>query len=114
MRISVLALACLLCATTAAASFQYPFQDPSLPFDKRAADLVSRLTLEEKGAQLGHYDTADPTKSLGRANSPAISRFNVSGYNYGTECNSGIIVGFPQNIGMGMSVLSFINRVVYS
>ena len=62
---------------------------------------MSRLTLDEKGAQLGHYDTADPTKSLGRANSPAIVRFNVSGYNYGTECNSGKIVGYPQNIGMG-------------
>ena len=80
--------------------YQFPFQDPALDWDLRTHDLVSRLSLAEKGAQLGHYNVSDPTKSLGRANSPAIPRLNISGCNYGEECNSGVIVGFPQNVGM--------------
>jgi beta-glucosidase len=83
----------------AGSTYVYPFQDPSLPFETRAEDLVSRLTLDEKGSQLGHYDL-QTRKSLGRANSPSIPRLNVSGYNYGMECNSGIIVGYPTNVGM--------------
>lgn len=31
-----------------------PYQDTSLSFEERAADLVSRMTLEEKMAQLGY------------------------------------------------------------
>ena len=37
-----------------AAGYQYPFQDPGLPFEQRSADLAGRLTLEEKAAHLGH------------------------------------------------------------
>jgi beta-glucosidase-like glycosyl hydrolase len=79
--------------------FQYPFQDPSLSFEERSADLAGRLTLEEKAAHLGHWDFAKG-QSIGRANSPPLPRLGVKGYNYGTECNSGIIVGYPQNINM--------------
>lgn len=89
----------MITALSSAAAYLYPFQDPSLPFDQRAVDLVSRLTLDEKGSQLGHYDLIT-RKTLGRANSGAISRLNVSAYNYGIECNSGIIVGYPQSVGM--------------
>jgi beta-glucosidase len=67
---------------------------------KRVHNLVSSLTLEEKVAQLGHYKLSDPSKGIGRANSPDIKRLGINGYNYGTECNTGIRQGFPQSIGM--------------
>lgn len=39
-------------------SSMLPYQDESLSFEERAADLVSRMTLEEKVAQLGHSASA--------------------------------------------------------
>ena len=71
-----------------------PFRDPTLPWAARTADLVARLTLEEKALQLGR-----PQK-YGRAGSPPIDRLSIAGYNYGVECNSGMLEGYPQNIGM--------------
>src|SRR5215469_17405626 len=35
-----------------AAAQQFPYQDPKLPVEQRVADLISRMTLEEKIAQL--------------------------------------------------------------
>ena len=52
-----------------------------------------------QAAHLGHWDFATG-KSIGRANSPPIPRLGIKGYNYGTECNSGKIVGYPQNMNM--------------
>ena len=43
-----------------AVTYEYPFRDPSLSPEARAADLVSRLTLEEKAAQM--YDKAAPVE----------------------------------------------------
>jgi len=37
-----------------------PFRDSSLPIEKRVADLVHRLSLEEKAAQLNHLNTGIP------------------------------------------------------
>ena len=37
-----------------------PYLDPSLPFDQRARDLVSRMTLEEKVSQMVHPAAAIP------------------------------------------------------
>ena len=37
-----------------------PFRDSSLPIERRIADLVHRLTLEEKAAQLNHLNTGIP------------------------------------------------------
>lgn len=54
-----------------------PYQDESLSFEERAADLVSRMTLEEKAAQLGYM-------------APAIPRLGVSNYNYWKECLHGV------------------------
>lgn len=54
-----------------------PYQDESLSFEERAADLVSRMTLEEKVAQLGYT-------------APAIPRLGVSAYNYWKECLHGV------------------------
>ncbi|MDO5396444.1 MAG: glycoside hydrolase family 3 C-terminal domain-containing protein [bacterium] len=54
-----------------------PYQDESLSFEERAADLVSRMTLEEKVAQLGYT-------------APAIPRLGVANYNYWKECLHGV------------------------
>ena len=70
-----------------------PFRDPSLPVTVRVDDLVSRMTLEEKMAQLV-YD------------SPAIVRLGIPAYNWGNEClhgvaQAGVATVFPQSIGLG-------------
>jgi len=68
------------------------YQNSKLDFETRAADLVSRMTLEEKVSQLTHY--AD-----------AVERLNIPEYNWWNEClhgvaRSGKATVFPQAIGM--------------
>ena len=53
------------------------YEDASLPFEARAADLVSRLTLEEKALQLSH-------------NAPAIPRLNIRAWNWWNEASHGV------------------------
>jgi beta-glucosidase len=70
---------------------QPAYQNTSLPFEQRAADLVSRLTLEEKVSQM--KDVA-----------PAIERLGVPAYNWWNEAlhgvaRSGLATVFPQAIG---------------
>lgn len=78
---------------TAVVSAQQPtYLDPSQPLDARVNDLVSKLTLEEKVAQLMY-------------NSPAIPRLNIPAYNWWNEslhgvARSGVATIFPQAIGM--------------
>lgn len=72
-----------------------PYQDPSLPPDERAADLVSRLTLEEKA-------------SLMQNTSPAIPRLGIKEYDWWNEAlhgvgRSGLATVFPQCVGMAAS-----------
>ncbi|MBB5518426.1 beta-glucosidase H [Amphiplicatus metriothermophilus] len=69
-----------------------PWRDPSLSPEERAADLVSRLTLEEKVWQM--YDKA-----------PAIERLGVPEYNWWNEALHGVARAgeatvFPQAIGL--------------
>jgi beta-glucosidase len=69
-----------------------PYLDPSLPTQQRVDDLVSRMTLEEKAAQLVNT-------------TPAIPRLNVPAYDYWSEglhgiARSGYATMFPQAIGM--------------
>jgi beta-glucosidase len=69
-----------------------PYQNASLSPEQRAADLVSRMTLEEKAAQ-----------SINTA--PAIPRLGVPAYDYWSEglhgiARSGYATLFPQAIGM--------------
>ncbi|NGM65521.1 xylan 1,4-beta-xylosidase [Sphingobacterium sp. SGR-19] len=74
---------------------QYPFQDANLPFEKRVADLLGRLTLEEKVALM--KDVSVP-----------IERWGIKTYNWWNEAlhgvaRSGIATVFPQPIGMAAS-----------
>jgi len=68
------------------------YLNPDLPTEQRAADLVSRMTMEEKIGQM--VDVA-----------PAIPRLNVPAYNWWNEglhgvARSGIATVFPQAIGL--------------
>jgi beta-glucosidase len=69
-----------------------PYLDPSLSTQQRIDDLVSRMTLDEKVAQLINT-------------TPAIPRLNVPAYDYWSEglhgiARSGYATLFPQAIGM--------------
>src|SRR6476660_2131450 len=71
----------------------FPFQYTSLSFEKRVADLVSRLTLEEKVGQMLN-------------SAPAISRLGVPAYDWWSEILHGVartpfkVTVYPQAIGM--------------
>lgn len=73
----------------------YPFRDPSLPWDQRVDDLVSRLSLEEivPQTQAGYRVTPSP-----------IPRLNIKPYVWITECLHGDShthgTAFPQAIGL--------------
>lgn len=68
------------------------YLDTSLTFEARTADLVSRMTLDEKIFQMQN-------------DAPAIPRLNIQKYNWWNEClhgvaRNGIVTVFPQAIGM--------------
>ena len=70
-----------------------PYQDTSLSFEERAADLVARMTLEEKAAQTA------------AKNAPAISRLGVHSYYYWREgihgvARQGAATSFPSSLAM--------------
>ena len=68
------------------------YRNSELPFERRVADLVSRMTLEEKVSQM--QDVA-----------PAIDRLGIPAYNWWNEAlhgvaRSGLATSFPQAIGL--------------
>jgi beta-glucosidase len=67
------------------------YRDPEVPPVRRAADLVSRMTLEEKVLQM-------------QSTAPAIPRLGVPAYNWWNEALHGVVQGratvFPQAIGL--------------
>jgi beta-glucosidase len=68
-----------------------PYLNPDLPPEQRAADLVSRMTLEEKVLQM-------------QSTAPAIPRLGVPAYVWWNEALHGVATGratvFPQAIGL--------------
>ncbi|HTG58234.1 MAG TPA: hypothetical protein VMG63_02310, partial [Terriglobia bacterium] len=54
-----------------------PYQDPSQPIATRVADLVSRMTLEEKVLQMQHT-------------APAIPRLGIPSYDWWNEALHGV------------------------
>ncbi|HEY1139174.1 MAG TPA: glycoside hydrolase family 3 N-terminal domain-containing protein, partial [Lysobacter sp.] len=93
-----LALLLALCAPTLAVHAadakpgDRPWLDTSRSFEERAADLVSRMTLDEKAAQMQNA-------------APAIDRLGVPAYDWWNEALHGVARAgratvFPQAIGM--------------
>ena len=85
---------CLCLAFSACKNkYEYPFQNPDLSIEERAADIVSRLTLEEKVHQMLNQ-------------TPAIERLGIPPYDWWNECLHGIgrteykVTVFPQAIAM--------------
>lgn len=71
------------------------FRDPKRPIEERIADLLDKLTLEEKISQMVY-------------NSSAIPRLGIPEYNWWNEClhgvgRAGVATVFPQAIGMAAS-----------
>lgn len=91
MRAAIVGLVAAVLGSRVAA--QTPaWQDRSLPFERRAADLVARMTLEEKVSQMMDH-------------APAIDRLGVPEYNWWNEglhgvARSGLATSFPQAIGI--------------
>src|SRR5260370_38376964 len=52
MHRALMGIACLLILCFTAQAQDLPYRNPSLPVEQRVADLLSRMTLEEKVAQL--------------------------------------------------------------
>src|SRR5574344_2460063 len=74
---------------------QMPYQNPDLSSQKRAEDLTSRLTLEEKASLMCDI-------------SPAIPRLGIKNFNWWSEALHGFtandgITCFPEPIGMAAS-----------
>ena len=71
-----------------------PYLNPSFSPEKRAADLVSRMTLEERVLQMQN-------------SAPAIPRLGVGVFNYWNEALHGVAQGratvFPEPIGLAAS-----------
>lgn len=85
-------LAALAPASWAADGDVAPFRDPGLPLLRRVDDLLSRLTLEEKVAQMQHE-------------APGIERLGIPPYNWWNEAlhgvaRAGTATVFPQAIGL--------------
>lgn len=92
-RVLIASLACFSVAMPAVAQdAQKPaYMDPSLPPERRAADLVQKMTLEEKATQLVNQ-------------ARAIPRLNVPAYDWWSESLHGVATNgtteFPEPVGL--------------
>ncbi len=92
------ALLSLVVTTAIAQEYEFPFQNPNLTLDERVDDLVARMTLEEKIAQMQN-------------SAPAIERLGVCAYDWWNEALHGVarvrksykVTVYPQAIGMAAS-----------
>lgn len=87
-------MAILLGTTLFAQDFKtFPMWNPDLPAEQRAKDVISRLTLEEKIAQMLNA-------------TPAVSRLGIPAYDWWNEVLHGVartpykVTAYPQAIGM--------------
>jgi beta-glucosidase len=100
----LLTLGILVSAVSSQSPKPLPYLDPSLPTPQRVDDLVSRMTLDEKVAQLINT-------------TPAIPRLDVPAYDYWSEglhgiARSGYATLFPQAIGMAATWdTSLVNQI---
>jgi beta-glucosidase len=84
-------LAFIICGARAQDTSNLPYMNPQLSPQERAADLVHRMTLDEKASQLVN-------------DARAIPRLNVPAYNWWSEALHGVIdtgvTEFPEPIGL--------------
>jgi beta-glucosidase len=93
---SIEALSVTVCCSVAALGQQgseFPFLRSELSIEKRVDDLVGRMTLDEKIAQMVNA-------------APGIDRLGIPEYNWWNEClhgvaRAGLATAFPQAIGLG-------------
>jgi beta-glucosidase len=83
----------LIMPSSHAQETKYPFQNPSLSFDQRVNDLVSRLSLNEKVRLMQNNDGG------------GVARLGIPAYNWWNEslhgvARDGVATVFPQAIGM--------------
>ncbi len=83
----------LFFAITIIQAQELPYQNPDLPIPVRVHDLLQRMTLEEKVAQMQH-------------SAAAIPRLGIPEYNWWNEClhgvaRAGVATVFPQAIALG-------------
>ena len=93
-------------AVMSACQHKFPYQDASLPPEERAADLVQRLTLEEKVL-------------LMQNNSSAVPRLGIKPYNWWNEAlhgvaRNGLATVFQHAIGMGAAFNDSLLHVVFT
>lgn len=93
-KITLLSIFCLIAITACKekTAYEYPFQNPDLNTEERIEDLLGRLTIEEKVAQMMN-------------NTPAIERFGIPEYDWWNEALHGVARAgqatvFPQSIAM--------------
>src|ERR1017187_6502608 len=79
-------------ASRAQSAEHLPYQDPRLPVEQRAADLVSRMTIAEKVSEMTNSSAAIP-----RLDVPSFDRWNEGLHGV---ARSGYATMFPQAIGM--------------
>ena len=85
-------------------AINYPFRDAGLSIEKRIADLIGRLTLEEKISLTGNA-------------SPGVARLGIPAYNWWNEAlhgvaRAGLATVFPQAIGMAATFNDSLMREV--
>jgi beta-glucosidase len=87
----VTCLALISCTAIAQDTSNFPFMNPKLSAEERAADLVHRMTLEEKASQLVNQ-------------ARAIPRLKVPAYDWWSEALHGVIADgtteFPEPVGL--------------
>jgi beta-glucosidase len=89
---SLTLLSTLVVVILAQSAGNEPYLNPNLPAEKRAADLVSRMTLDEKVLQMQN-------------SAPAIQRLGIPAYDWWNEALHGVARAgqatvFPQAIGL--------------
>lgn len=96
---------CLLAACTGSKEYEYPFQNPSLSPEKRADNLLSLLTVDEKISML-------------MSGQPAIERLGVPKFGWGNEACHGIrqdnVTVFPQSIALAATFDKEQNYEIFS
>jgi beta-glucosidase len=89
--VPIVSLALIASAATAQDAAKLPYMDPSLPPRERAADLVHRMTLQEKASQLVNQ-------------ARAIPRLKIPAYDWWSEALHGVAVDgtteYPEPVGL--------------